>query len=155
MDSVSLQKEKLDQKKARIVLQENRLKDLERKKRTRRLIELGGLIAKAELDELNNNTLLGALLSLKKESTIESVLQKWTESGAEEFEKSKPTSENKNKIAFVITFKQEPTREIKSQLRDLNFKWNQFRKEWYGYGIEQDLRPLIELNNGIMEPCDA
>jgi hypothetical protein len=35
------------------------------KETSRRLIELGGLIVKAELEELNNNTLLGALLSLK------------------------------------------------------------------------------------------
>jgi hypothetical protein len=147
VDSVSIQKEKLEKKKAKLLLDENRLKDLERKKRTRRLIELGGLIVKAELDDLGNNTLLGALLSLTKERKNESLLKQWKEIGAHEFETSAP------KNAFIITFPKEPNRETKSQLRDLNFKWNQFRKEWYGYGTEQELRTLIEPLNGIMEPC--
>jgi len=121
--SLSHQKERLERQKARLQSQEQKLKLTERKKRTRRLIELGGLIVKAELEELNNNTLLGALLSLKQHMTNnETILHDWTEQGAKAFE---ALDQNQNigddKIPLVITFKFEPSRELKSQLRDLNF----------------------------------
>jgi hypothetical protein len=80
--SLSHQKEKLERQKARLQSQEQKLKLLERKKRTRRLIELGGLIVKAELDALKNNTLLGALQSLKSSiEKNETLIHEWTEQG--------------------------------------------------------------------------
>lgn len=39
----------------------------ERKKQTRRKIELGGLVIKAEMDELPKDIILGALISVRKE----------------------------------------------------------------------------------------
>lgn len=39
----------------------------ERKKQTRRKIELGGLIIKAKMDELPKDVILGALINAKKE----------------------------------------------------------------------------------------
>ncbi|KJV76751.1 conjugative transfer protein [Orientia tsutsugamushi] len=44
----------------------------ERKMCTRRLIEMGRLVAKAKLDHLPTNILLGSLLCLKKYSSIAS-----------------------------------------------------------------------------------
>lgn len=156
MTSLSHQKEKLERQKARLQSQEQKLKILERKKRTRRLIELGGLIVNAELDELNNNTLLGALLSLKQRlSKDEQITHEWTEQGAKAFEASDPNNDSVTETRpLVITFKTEPPRELKSQLRDLNFKWNPFRKEWYGYGNLHELKSLIKSANGTVESCD-
>jgi hypothetical protein len=54
-----------EQQKARLAEQEAKLKDDERKARTRRLIQAGGLIEKAGLLELEPNALYGALLSLR------------------------------------------------------------------------------------------
>jgi hypothetical protein len=153
LDLVSDKKEKLLRKKARLVLEENRLDTLERKKRTRRLIELGGLVLKAGLESFNNNTLLGGFLFLKNEYTDKSKLKKLTDEGDHAFTEIKKPVEELS--AFVITFPKEPSREIKSQLRDLNFKWNQFRKEWYGYGNEKELRTLIESDHGHIESCDV
>lgn len=48
------EKKKLALKKSRIEAKEKRLKEKERKVRTRRLIELGGLVSKAGIEELNN-----------------------------------------------------------------------------------------------------
>jgi hypothetical protein len=155
MASLSHQKEKLERQKARLQSQEQKLKTLERKQRTRRLIELGGLIVKAELEALNNNTLLGALLSLKHHMTnTESIVSEWTEQGAKAFESLDQNQSNgSDKTPVVITFNSEPPRELKSQLRDLNFKWNPFRKEWYGYGNLHELKSIINPANGIIEPC--
>jgi Conjugal transfer protein TraD len=152
--SLSHQKEKLERQKARLQSQEQKLKEMERKKRTRRLIELGGLIVKAELEALNNNTLLGALLSLKQQMLDnEQYVQEWTTAGAAAFEESSQFANDKTPL--VITFKTEPSRELKSQLRDLNFKWNPFRKEWYGYGNLHELKSIIKSTNGTIESCDA
>ena len=66
MDNVIKQRLKLQQKKAKIITEEAKLKIIERKVRTRRLIELGGLIAKAKLDDLPTNSLFGALYQFPK-----------------------------------------------------------------------------------------
>lgn len=157
MASLSRQKEKLERQKAKLQSQEQKLKLTERKKRTRRLIELGGLIVKAELDELNNNTLLGALLSLKHHMTSnDAILSEWTEQGAiafEAFNEAQNNSTGADTLPFVITFSSEPPRELKSQLRDLNFKWNPFRKEWYGYGNLHELKSLVKPAKGVVESC--
>lgn len=39
----------------------------ERKKQTRRKIELGGLVIKAEMDQFPKDIILGALISIRKE----------------------------------------------------------------------------------------
>ncbi|SPR15313.1 conjugative transfer protein [Orientia tsutsugamushi] len=63
------QKITLQQKKAKLIMDEVNLKIKERKMRTRRLIEMGGLVAKANLDHLSANTLFGAIVSLKETLT--------------------------------------------------------------------------------------
>lgn len=152
MIDTAVQKERLAQRKAKLSLDEQKLKFQERKIRTRRLIELGGLVVKAELDQLNNNTLLGAFLSLKHESAQIDTINFWTEQGAKAFEESK--SKNiEEKAPLVITFDSEPTRETKSHLRDLNFKWNPFRKEWYGYGVESNILDLVKDIGGGVVRC--
>jgi hypothetical protein len=155
MASLSHQKEKLERQKARLQSQEQKLKTLERKQRTRRLIELGGLMVKAELDELNNNTLLGALLSLKSSiEKNETVIHEWTEQGAKAFEAlSQLQTMGADRLPLVLTFSAEPPRELKSNLRDLNFKWNPFRKEWYGYGDLHTLTQRVTPYGGRVEPC--
>jgi len=52
MKTVTEEKVKLEQKKNRLAAEETRLNLKERKMRTRHLIEIGGLVVKAELDHL-------------------------------------------------------------------------------------------------------
>ena len=54
-----------EQHKARLAEQEAKLKDAERKVRTRRLVQAGGLVDKAGLLDLDSNALYGAFLSLR------------------------------------------------------------------------------------------
>ena len=68
----------------------NKLKEMEaslnvqeRKRRTRRLIELGGLVSKAQLDTWDSNTLLGAFLYLRE--TDQTQRESWTHKGGVAF----------------------------------------------------------------------
>ncbi|WP_341757892.1 conjugal transfer protein TraD [Candidatus Tisiphia endosymbiont of Ditula angustiorana] len=87
MDNVIKQRLKLQQKKAKIITEEAKLKIIERKVRTRRLIKLGGLIAKAKLDDLPTNSLFGALVSLKNDLTDSPhIKNQWTKIGKDIFD---------------------------------------------------------------------
>jgi hypothetical protein len=128
MKNVSEQKIKLEQKKNRLIAEETRLKLKERKMRTRHLIEMGGLIVKAELDYLPINTLYGALLSIATSLEKNPVIKdEWTKIG-----KTKLNQEQQNKTAIILKFEQEPTNEIRKIIRNHGLKWNKFRAEWYG-----------------------
>ena len=134
------EKRKLALKKSRIEAREKRLKEKERKVRTRRLIELGGLVSKAGIEELNNNSLLGALLDIKEKLKEESTVKKWKDKGGAAFEADKA----QNGEALIVSFDAEPPREAKDKLRNLGLRWNRFRREWQGYGkkdlIEKELK---------------
>ncbi|XVN40896.1 MAG: conjugal transfer protein TraD [Rickettsia endosymbiont of Argas persicus] len=87
MENVIKQRLKLQQKKTKIITEEAKIKIIERKMRTRRLIELGGLIAKAKLDDLPTNSLFGALVSLKNELTESPhIKDQWTKIGRNIFD---------------------------------------------------------------------
>ena len=123
-------KKSLALKKSRIEAKEKWLKDKERKVRTRRLIELGGLVSKAGVEELNNNALLGALLEIKESLQDEGTVKKWKDKGDAAFERDRA----QNGEALIVSFNAEPPREAKDKLRDLGLRWNRFRREWQGYG---------------------
>ncbi|WP_341793891.1 conjugal transfer protein TraD [Rickettsia endosymbiont of Ceutorhynchus obstrictus] len=91
MDNVIKRRLKLQQKKAKIITEEARLKIQERKARTRRLIEMGGLVVKAKLDCLPPNSLLGALVFLKNELMQHPNIQdQWTKTGKNVFDNQMP-----------------------------------------------------------------
>lgn len=82
----------LEKRKKSIEQRMNKLKGMEaslntqlRKKRTRRLIELGGLVSKAQLESWNANTLLGGLLFLKEQEANAIKLEEWAHRGGSAF----------------------------------------------------------------------
>jgi hypothetical protein len=128
IEKVELQKIKLEQKKARVAMEETKLKIKERKMRTRALIEKGGLITKAGLDHLPTNALYGGLLSLKKNlNTNENLLSSWIVHGNAAF-----NSETKNSIPVILKFDDEPSSDIRTFIRSHGLRFNRFRQEWYG-----------------------
>ena len=70
-------RKKLERRKNRLKQIEATLNVQERKKRTRRLIELGGLVSKARLDDWNSNALLGGLLFLKEKESDSKQMDSW------------------------------------------------------------------------------
>ena len=82
----------LEKRKKSIAQRINRLQSKDaalnvqlRKQRTRRLIELGGLVSKAELEDWNSNTLLGAFLFLKERESDSQQLEEWSHRGGSAF----------------------------------------------------------------------
>ncbi|MCC8399433.1 MAG: conjugal transfer protein TraD [Rickettsia endosymbiont of Platyusa sonomae] len=136
------QKQKLQQKKARLIMEEINFKIKERKMRTRHLIEMGGLVAKAELDNLPTNSLFGALISLKNEITKHpDTEERWTKIGKDIFDQ-----EEKNRSAIILKFSSKPKESIRTHIRQHGLKWNALRKEWYGYIID-----MQSLKNGLLD----
>jgi len=78
----------LEQKKAlevKISREQGMLRERERKARTRRLIEYGGLVAIAELDEEDKGTVLGLLLEGARRLPVDAkARQRWKELGDRE-----------------------------------------------------------------------
>ena len=134
MDNVQLLKDKLAQKRNRLAAEEIRINLKERKLRTRRLIEIGGLVVKAKLDHLPTNTLFGALLtnfaSLTKDSNIQ---KQWTVLG-----KSVLDQEEKKQSAVILRLDSKPSDQIRVHLRSHGLKWNKLREEWYGFVTNLD-----------------
>jgi hypothetical protein len=87
-------RKKLEQRKNRIKQLETSLVIQERKNRTRRLIELGGLVSKAQLENWNSNALLGGLLSLKEREQDTSKMNVWGHKGGVAFSGENLKAEN-------------------------------------------------------------
>ena len=82
----------IEKRKKYIEQRMNKLKEMEaslnvqeRKRRTRRLIVLGGLVSKAQLQDWDSNTLFGAFLSVKEKETDQLQLEAWTYRGGRAF----------------------------------------------------------------------
>jgi hypothetical protein len=129
----------LDQRMAKIKEQKAKLQSAERRSRTQRLIVLGGLIAKAGLEELDKNELYGALLDIKALALNEDTLKKWAKKGGEAF-----FNETKNKTPVIVKFISPPPTEIKLKLREHNLKWNHVLKLWSGYVDFESLKAALE-----------
>lgn len=135
------QKIKLQQKKARLIMEEINFKIKERKMRTRHLIEMGGLVAKAELDNLPANSLFGALVTLKDELTkCPDIQNHWTKIGRDIFDQ-----EEKTRTAIILKFTSKPEESVRSHLRQHGLKWNALRSEWYGF-----ITDMQSLKNGLL-----
>ena len=125
---VAEQKIKLDQKKARVAMEETKLKLKERKMRTKALIQQGGLITKAGLDHLPINALYGSLLSLKEQlGDNENLVSGWIVKGNAAF-----TAESKKTTPIILKFDDEPNNDIRAFIRSHGLRFNRFRNEWYG-----------------------
>lgn len=146
--SLEEEKKKIALKKSRIEAEEKQLKEKERKVRTRRLIELGELVSKAGIGELNNNTFLGALLDIKEKLKEESTVKKWRDQGVAAFEKDR----DQNGEALIVSFNVEPPKEAKDKLKNMGFRWNRFRREWQGYGKKDLLEKELKEFGAMIEP---
>jgi len=130
--NISTQKEKLEQKKARLQQQETLLKLRERKARVRHLIEVGGLAVKAEIDHLSTDVLFGAFLSLRQAFEKDDVhINEWRKIGEKAFK-----VEIQNKLGIILKLPEKPEQEIRNKLRGHNLRWNALRQEWYGLVLD-------------------
>lgn len=144
-------RKQLEQKKNRLKQLETSLNSQMRKKRTRKLIELGGLISKAKLEDWNSNSLFGALLSLKEKEHDAYQMDDWTYKGGAAFSDEKVSIP---KSAVIVKFEEIPADELKLSLKSLGLKWNALRQEWEGYVVLIDLRSLLAPHKASIQELE-
>ena len=122
---------RLEQQKNRISQVETKLRLDERKARTRRLIEAGGLVDKAGLLDLEANALYGALLSLRAGVDDAGRLAAWKSEGGRAFDRD-AKARDAGKVPLVITLQGAQPITATSRLRGLGFRFSKVFAHWEG-----------------------
>ena len=140
MDSkLEEKKKKLEEQIEKNLLRKKLLLAKEKKKRASKFNEIGRLAYRANIDQMDENALLGAFLEIAQ-SINNDKLKLW-QSNAEKFSKAQSNQEEQ---VFSISFLEEPNPEIKKKLKESKFSWNRFRKEFYGKGNRNDIINLLK-----------
>jgi hypothetical protein len=133
-------RKQLEQRKNRLKQIEASLNVQERKKRTRHLIALGGLVSKAKLDHWNSNSLFGALLFVKEKENDEGQMKTWTQQGGRAFSIEKAAIP---KTPIIVKFAEIPSDDTKRTLKSQGLKLNPLRQEWEGHVVLEELKNLL------------
>lgn len=138
MAEVIRKKLSLAEKKDILRKKEKLLSAREKLSTQNQMINIGKLASKAKINHLDDHTLFGAFLEISKHLSDDSKLTAW-----------KMHSENKNKEKesgkpLTISFKLTPDKEVKDLLKLNKFKWNSFRREYYGFGDKAELSKLFK-----------
>ena len=139
MKTFEKKKLKIEEDKQRLFLKEKILKDQEKKKRAVRFSEIGRLAYKADIDQLDNDILLGAFLEMSN-NINEAQTEKWKRN-AELFIKAQSESDS---IPLTIKFKTDPEKTILNELSKIKFRWNRFLKIYYGKGNRKEVETLLQ-----------
>ena len=136
-----------EQQKARLAEQEAKLKDAERRARTRRLIEAGGLIEKAGLLDLDANALYGALLSLRDGADDKAQVDKWAALGGRTFaHEARLRDEGKEPV--IVTFPAPLAKEATNALRAAGFRFSKVMRHWEGLALYDAASQLAADHGG-------
>jgi Conjugal transfer protein TraD len=136
-----------EQQKARLAEQEAKLKDAERKARTRRLIEAGGLIEKTGLLGLESSALYGALLSLRDGADNAKQIEQWTLLGGRAFARE-ARLRDEGKEPVVLIFPAPLPKEATAPLRTAGFRFNKVLQHWEGLARFEEAEQLAATQGG-------
>lgn len=153
---IEKRRKNIEQRKNKLKQLEVSLNAQERKKRTRRLIEIGGLAEKAQIKDWPANTLLGAFLSIKEKESDKKQMDAWTHKGGVAFasEKVKNLSSQKRGAPVIVKFEIHPSEEVRSSLKSLGLKWNALRKEWEGYAKVSELKTVLAPHQATLQELE-
>ncbi len=142
----------LERQKIALLGKEKALQEKERRERTRKLIELGGLLVKAKLDHLDVKTLYGALLTLQPQAANSTTLTQWSKQGQTAF-----ADKNKgdNTMPLVVQFPDKPSPEARTALRALGLRWNSIRQEWQGITQPEPVQNTVKQFGGKVIIMDS
>ncbi len=129
----------LEEKRSLLKRKEKILAEKERKMSERQLINIGKLASKAQINHLDDQALLGAFLEIASHLTNNSKLQSWEE-------QAKKHLNSKSEIGdpLAIKFKEQPNKDIVNLLKNAKFKWNRFRREYYGRGNRSEMAKILK-----------
>ena len=128
---------RLEEKKRKIRKREIAIKEMEKKRKDKSMVAIGKLAYQAGIADLDGDVLLGAFLEIALLRTDEAIRNKW-------LEKTKNLSDGKVGVSSLsISFSKSPDKEVREKLKEMKFKWNDFRGEYYGYGNREEMRNLL------------
>ena len=145
---------RLEQQKARIAEQEARIKADQRKQRTRRLIEAGGLIEKAGLIALEPNALYGALLSLAEDAADKDKLDRWAAVGGRAFARE-AKERDAAREPLTVTFAAPLPTAFTTALRAAGLRWNKVLQHWEGLAEHEAVATLAAEKGGVVQRIAA
>ena len=138
---------RLEQQRARLQLEENRLKDSERKARTRHLIEAGGLIDKAGLLGLDSAVLYGALLGIAADAHNAERVEQWRIVGGRTFDRE-TKARGAGREPLVLTLPSTASALVQAQLRKAGFRWSKIMRHWEGLALHDEAAALAAEHGG-------
>ena len=130
-------------RKARAEQEAARLKLMQRKERTRHLIEVGGLAVKAGIDELPPAALYDRFLSIAAEASDKKTVAGWERAGSRHFQ-----AEEDTRVVAVAKFPGKIEPELAASLRSVGFRWNRYLKQWEGKVEYAEAEKLVEGQGG-------
>jgi hypothetical protein len=138
-----------DARKARAEQEAARLKLMQRKERTRHLIEIGGLAVKAGIDELPPSALYDRFLTIAAEASDKKAVASWERAGSRHFQ-----AEEDIRVVAVAKFTSKIEPELAASLRSIGFRWNRYLKQWEGKVEYAEAAPLVRGQGGKIEKVE-
>ena len=134
-----------EQQKAKLADAGAKLKNAERKARTRRLIEVGALSEKAGLLDLNTDTFYGALLAIRDANQDQ--IDKWTAVGRCALAREVPVPDE-GKEPIVLSFPTPLAKDAAMTLRSAGFRFNKLLQHWEGRAPYSEAQTLAMAHRG-------
>jgi len=126
-----------------------RLKLIQQKQRTRRLIEIGGLAVKAGIDTLPSAALYDRFLDIAAGAKDAKAVVLWERAGSRHFQEEEDT-----RVVAVAKFSHKIEPELAASLRSIGFRWNRFLKQWEGHVDFDEASPMVKSQGGSIEKVD-
>jgi hypothetical protein len=137
-------------RKARAEQEAARLKLIQKKQRTRRLIEIGGLAVKAGIDELPAAALYDRFLRIADEAKDAKAVTQWERAGSRHFQ-----AEEDTRVVAVARFAAKIEPEVAASLRSIGFRWNRFLKQWEGNVDYDEAAKMVKSQGGSISKLEA
>ncbi|MDD3029382.1 MAG: conjugal transfer protein TraD [Alphaproteobacteria bacterium] len=139
--------EKAAARKARAEQEAARLKLMQRKERTRHLIEVGGLLVKAGIDALPPAALYDRFLHIAAEAKDDpKAVGTWERAGSKHFQQEADT-----RVVAIARFGTKIDPELTATLRSLGFRYNRFLKQWEGKVDFANAKETVEGMGGSIK----
>ena len=136
-----------EQNKARLAEAEAKLREAERKARTRRLVEAGALAEKAGLLELDSNALYGALLSVRDGAADKKQVEQWAALGGRAFARE-ARLRDEGKEPILLTFPGPLGKDATNALRTAGFRFSKVMQHWEGLARYAEAETLAKQHGG-------
>jgi|LakMenE18May11ns_1017448.scaffolds.fasta_scaffold9876512_2 hypothetical protein len=129
-----------EEKQKKLKEKKELLKFKEKQYMNKKFLDMGKLVHLSKISNLDDQLLLGAFLEIAERMNDETSKSVWLEK-----EKKFRAQDDKNvQTRILLSFKNPPPLEVRNSLRQMKFRWNEFRKEYQGIGDKAALENLLK-----------